>query len=143
MRQYFSFLLAVVLLVSCIGCRSGEEHYYVLQQHTAQIDKIEVIALVDMYSSDAARYVVLTEIDKEQYDRFIADLTSLPYHDIINPPRSAMGEFCLKIYYFDGTYEIVSADGSYDSARDSYDGWWYFDTTEFYAFLQSYGVDTE
>ena len=142
MRKWICMMLAVLLSFSFTGCLNSDKSY-VLQQDAAQIEKIEVIALVDMYTSKGERYVVLAEIDEETMPSFIADFSALLSDDIINPPRSDLSEIGIKFYYADGSHEIVCEMGAYDSAHDAFDGWCYFDSAEFFAFLQKYGVEIE
>ena len=142
MRKLACMMIAVLVLICCSGCYNRAEPY-ALQQDTAQIERIEVIALVDMYTCTAERYVVLAEIGEETMPDFIADFSRLMSYSIINPPFRYLSEIGIKFYYADGSHEIVCEMGAYDSAHDAFDGWCYFDTTEFFSFLQKYGVAVE
>ena len=108
-----------------------------LTQDRDQIEKIEIF--INRDSTDELGELV-KEIPPELHDSFVDDLLSVTlFHK--TPPSDKWYPTQIKIQYADGNYEVIFDVGRYISASNHIDGYESFDTDEFIAFLNKYGVE--
>ncbi len=62
------------------------------------------------------------------------------YNRITHPDNVGIGEYAIKITYFNGNFEMIDYYGQYKhkDGRNSPNGWYYFNEEEFSAFINKY-----
>ena len=101
-------------------------------------DNIEIIE-IGYADGPPEEFQALKTIERECYTDFVNALCNVPIY-YVTPPDSCMGRMIIKITYQNDECEYISEYGTYRSVSGRVDGSHRFNTAEFAALFEKYGI---
>lgn len=140
------WIIVSFLIIVFVGCAAEATSFvcrvfgWVTDNYTISqaIDSIEVIEL-GYADGPPEEFQTLKTIERECYTDFVNELCSVPTY-YVSPPDSCMGRMIIKITYQNDECEYISEYGTYRSVSGRVDGSHRFNTAEFAALFEKYGI---
>ena len=102
-KRFYILLSSIVILLFCISTYSCFlEHYYDYNDLTGNVEKVEIINIVD------GRKEVLKVLSEEEMEEFFQDLSEIKYTTIAYGSRPEVSGIAIKLYYKNGETEVFN-----------------------------------